>query len=145
MKKFILFGLIFLAFASSASAEVTSVTVCKAVTLNPSTTTDCTYTDISKYTFFSYQFRCNSASTTITVALDWIAGSAAGSEYLAVPLLTTGSAYGQLRTAYTTESTTTFSALQSIQPPVSPIGTLRFTNNAATADVICTAILNMGN
>ena len=145
MKKTLAVMAICLALAAPAAAEVRSIQVCQDKTLAGSTTTDCTYTDISGYKFISYQFRCNSASTTISVNLDWIAGSAAGADYLAVPLLSTGTALAQLRTTYTTESTTTWSVLQSIQPPVSPIGTLRFTNNAATADVICSAIVNLGN
>jgi hypothetical protein len=144
MKKILLAACLCLV-AIPAMAEVRSYKVCDSLVLAQSTTTDCTVLDISKFKFISYQFRCNSASTTITVNLDWIAGTAAGSDYLAVPILSTGTALGQLRTTYTTESVTTYSALQSIQPPVSPFGTLRFTNNAATADVTCTAWVNLGD
>jgi hypothetical protein len=145
MKRLLAAMFVFLAVATPAAAEVRSVQICKDTTLNASTTTDCAYTDISAFKFFSYQFRCNSASTTISINVDWIGGSAAGSAYLAVPQYANGTAMTQLNTTYTTESTTTWSTLRTIQPPPSPIGSIRITNNASTADVICQVILNMGN
>ena len=145
MKKLLAAVCVVLAVAVPAAAEVRSVQVCQNKTLAASTTTDCSYTDISAFKFFSYQFRCNSAGAGITVSLDWVAGSAQSSAYIAVPEYSSGTAVSQLRTAYTTESTTTWSTLRTIQPPPSPIATLRFTNNASTDDVICSAIINMGN
>lgn len=154
MKKLLAAMAVVLAVAAPAAAEVRSMQVCQQKLLSPSNSSlyglgnglaDCAYTDISGFKFFSYQFRCNSASTTISVSVDWIAGSAMGSLYMAVPLLSSGSAMSQLKTAYTTESTTTWSTLMSIQPPVSPVGTIRITNGATTADVLCDVILNMGN
>ena len=146
MKKILAAGLISLFFITPAAAMVWTTTVCDGKTLAPSATTDCTVVDLARANYVSYQFRCNSASTTISVHLDWIAGSGENAAaYLAVPIHSNGSAQAQLRTSYTTESTTVFSALQAIEPPIAPYGTLRFTNTASTADVICTAILNLGD
>ena len=144
MKKFILFGLIFLAFASSAVAEVASIKVCNAKTLASGAATDCTYTDISKYKFFSYQVYCGETTgDSMSIHIDWIGGSAAGTAYMGIPLLTGTTAMTQLRTAYTTEDA--WSVLQSIEPPASPIGTIRLTENNSDADIVCTVILNMGD
>ena len=145
MKKILVFvAMMFVAIP--AHAGVWSTKVCDGVTLAASTTTDCAVVDLTNARYASYQFMCNSESTTIAIHLDWVAGSGStAAAYLAVPILTSGSAMAQLRTTYTTESLTVFSALHIIDSPIAPYGTLRFTNTAATADVICTAILNLGD
>ena len=129
--------------AAPAAAEVRSVKICDAKTISASTTTDCTYTDISQYKFFSFQVSCTSAAAGISVSADWVGGSAASTTYMGIPLLANGTAMSQLMTTRTTE--TTYSTLQSIQPPVSPIGTIRLTENIGSADTVCTVILNLGN
>jgi hypothetical protein len=140
-----------LAAAGDAAAEGRSIKVCAAVTLSASTTTDCTigavanaYPEIIKFKFFSFQINCGETTdNSMSIDVDWIAGSAAGTEYVGIPKLSDGTAMTQLLTAYTTEDA--WSVLQSIQPPVSPVGTLRFTENNGDADIVCTAILNVGD
>ena len=141
-----------LALATSANAEVVSIRVCSDKTLAASTTTDCTdngpgsagYQDITKFKFFSYQIYCAELTdNSMDIDVDWIGGSYGQSAYMAVPILSTGSAMTQLKTNYTTEDA--WSALASIQPPVSPVGTIRLTENNNDDDIVCTVILNMGN
>ena len=147
MKRYLLLSLAaLLALLSPAavSAEVRSIHVCEAKTLTANTTTDCAYTDISGFKFFSFQVYCGETTdNSMSVDVDWVAGSAAGTAYMGIPILSTGSAMSQLKTAYTTEDA--WSTLQSIQPPVSPVGTIRMTENNNDADIVCTVILNMGN
>lgn len=143
MKKILVALMAGLLFASVAQANVWSTKVCDSVTLTQNTTTDCTTADLTDSKFFSFQVSCASAGGNISVDVDWIAGSGDSSTYLGIPVLSTGSAMSQLITTRTTE--TTWSTLQSIQPPVAPFGTLRFTENNIGADTICSAILNMGN
>jgi hypothetical protein len=112
---------------------------CQGKTLGAGTTTDCTYTDISGFKYFSYQIYCGeTVGDSMTISLDWIGGSAASTAYMKVP---TG--VSQLLTGYTTEDA--WSAITSIRPPVSPIGTFRVTESNSDDDVVCTIILNMGN
>jgi hypothetical protein len=73
----------------------------------------------------------------MNVSVDFVGGSAAGTAYLAVPVSTT-----QLLTNYATEDA--WSTIEAINPPLSPVGTIRFTENAGDDDIVCTAILNMG-
>jgi hypothetical protein len=137
-----IFGLLLL--AAPAAAEVRSVRICAAKTLNAGTTTDCDYTDISKFKFFSWQASCaETTGSDMSVSFDWVAGSAASSSYLGIPLNTSGSAMSQLRSAWTTE--TTWTTLQSLQPPVAPVGTIRITEGNSDADIVCDVILNMGD
>jgi hypothetical protein len=128
--------------AGPAWAEVRSQQICQAKLLGGSTTTDCAYTDISNFKFFSWQASCTAAGS-ISVSFDWVAGSGASSAFIGIPLNTSGTAMSQLRTTWTTK--TTYTTLQSLQPPVSPIGTIRITENLGSSDTTCTVILNMGN
>ena len=121
-----------------------SVKVCNAKTLTANTTTDCDYVDISGFKYFSFQVYCNETTAdSMSVDVDWLGGSAATTAYMGIPLLTGTVAMTQLKTAYATEAA--WSAVQSIAPPVSPIGGIRLTENNNDDDIICTVILNMGN
>lgn len=127
-----------------AQAEVRSVKVCDNKTLSASTTTDCKYTDISKFKHFSVQVYCGEVTgNDMDIDVDWVGGSACGSAYMAVPVASSGTAISQIHTNYTTEDA--WSTLEGIAPPVSPCGTIRFTENNGDADILCTAILNMGD
>jgi ABC-type glycerol-3-phosphate transport system substrate-binding protein len=127
-----------LLLAAPAAAEVRSVQVCAAKTLTASTTTDCTYTDIGGFEYFSYQVYCGETTdNTMDIDVDFVGGSAAGTAYVAVPTGVT-----QLLTNYTTEDA--WSTLEAINPPLAPVGTIRFTENNGDDDIVCTAILNMG-
>ena len=134
----------FLLLAAPAAAEVRSILVCDEKTLTASDTTDCTPTAVSWGKFFSFQIYCGETTgDSMSVDVDWVARSGAtGSSTLSVPLLSSGSAMSQLKTAYTTEDA--WSVLMSIQPPVSPTATLRFTENNGDDDVVCSAVLNVG-
>ncbi|MFA5898042.1 MAG: hypothetical protein WC829_02895 [Hyphomicrobium sp.] len=138
MKRLLAVVAICLALAAPAAAEVRSIHVCEAKTLTASTTTDCTYQDISAFEYFSYQVYCGETTdNSMSVDVDWIGGSAAGTAYMAVPVGTS-----QLQTVYATEDA--WSTLESINPPVSPVGTIRLTENNGDDDIVCTVILNMG-
>jgi hypothetical protein len=137
-----------LMLASPGMAEIKSVKVCDAKTLAASNANtyglgngiaDCTYTDLSLYEYFSFQVYCGETTDdSMSIDVDWVGGSAASAAYMAVPVGT-----AQLKTSYTTEDA--WSAIQFIGPPVSPIGTIRLTNNNTDDDIVCTVILNMGD
>lgn len=131
--------------AMPAAAEVKSELVCDDKTLAANTTTDCKVVDISKYKFFSVQVYCNETTDdSMSIDVDWVTRSGAtGDSTLAVPLLASGSAMSQIITARTTEAA--WSTLQSVQPPVSGQATIRFTENNNDADIVCSAVINMGD
>ena len=145
MKKLTALMVLLVALAVSVGAGAETVTVCDGVTLAASTTTDCSVQEIRGGTkFFSFQVYCNETTgDSMSVDVDWIAGSNRASAYLGIPLLSSGTAMSQLVTAYTTEGT--WRALQSVQPPLAPFATLRFTENNGDDDVVCSAVLNVGD
>lgn len=134
-----------LLLAAPAAAEVRSVLVCDEKTLAANTTTDCDVVDISGFTFFSFAVYCGETTdNSMSIDVDWVARSGGtNSSTLVIPILSSGVAMSQLITARTTEDA--WSTLQSVQPPVSPVATLRFTENNNDADIVCSAIINMGN
>jgi hypothetical protein len=155
MKRLLAAMAVLLAVATPAAAEVVSKQICKDKVLAPSGAdtyglgngiTDCDYTDISGFYFFSYQANCNETTgDTMDIDLDWVAGSAASAAYMGIPILDTGSAMSQLQTNAFTSGEGTWTTLETIKPPVAPVGTIRITNNVATeTDMLCTIILNMG-
>lgn len=132
--------------AAPAAAEVRSVVVCDEKTLAASGTTDCTPADISGYRFFSFQVYCGetTGNGSMSIDVDWVARSGAtGSTTLAIPILASGTAMSQLISNRTTEDA--WSTLQSVQPPVSPVATIRFTEDNGDDDIVCSAVINMGN
>ena len=146
MKRFTALMVLLVALAVSVGAGAAeSITVCNAVTLAASSTTDCKTVEVRGGTkFFSFQVYCTETTgDSMSIGVDWIAGSADTAAYMAIPLLSGGTAMSQLVTAYTTEAA--WRALQSVQPPLAPYVTLRFTENNGDADVVCSAVLNVGD
>lgn len=144
MKKIIAAVFSLLMLCGNADAAITQIKICDAKALGGSTTTDCTYVDLSSWRYFSFQASCADAGdSSMSVDFDWVGGSSDAAAMMGIPILNTGSAMTQLRSNWATE--TTYTTLQTIQPPVSPYGTIRITNDQADTDITCTVILNMGD
>lgn len=122
-------------FTTPAWAVVAPIKVCDGITLSASTTTDCTPIEVPSSRYFSYQVYCGETTgNTMSVNVDWVGGSSTSA--LAVP-----SGVSQLKTTYTTEDA--WSATATIDTPIVPYGTIRFTESNGDADIVCSAILNV--
>ena len=142
-----------LMLCSTVNAGVSTIKICDNKLLSASDAnlyglgngiTDCTYVNTGNAKFFSFQASCyDETGTTLSVSFDWLGGSTNSTTYMGIPLLSTGSAMSQLRSAWTTE--TTYTTLQSVQPPVSPFVGIRITSGTTQTDNYCTVLLNMGN
>jgi len=144
MKKIIATILLVL-MTSSAYASVGAIKVCDAKALSAGNAnlyglgnglTDCAVVELPASRNFSYQVYCNETTDdSMSVDVDFVVGSATAT--LAVPV-----GIGQLKTAYATEAA--WSAIASIDTPIATYGTLRFTENNNDTDIVCSAILNVG-
>ena len=137
MKKILVATLGALLLASPVLANVGAIKVCDSKTLATGTTTDCDIVELPANRYLSYQIYCGETTgNNMTIHVDWVNGSSKTA--LAVPV-----GVGQLKTSYTTEDA--WSAVAPINTPIATYGTLRFTEAGSDADIVCSAILNVGD